>query len=86
MNDFSKFESIFAAQYVATIRGLVELATKALRHAQSGGLTLAGLSFNADEVSFGAAWATAGASADAIADRLYGDSVPFCGNCAPIKR
>ena len=69
LDDLSKFECLYGRDDVAALRSLMESAEYTLLRARKERVPLQEVSFDVDAVSIGELWATAGASADAIASR-----------------
>ncbi len=77
LDDLSKFECLYGRDDVAALRSLMEAAEHSLLRARKERVRLEDVTFEVDSISIGELWPTAGASADAIASRLYLDVVPF---------
>lgn len=77
LDDLTKFECLYGKDDVSTLRSLVEAAEQSLLRARKQGVPLKDVNFGIDAVFLGDMWPTAGASADAVASRLYIDVVPF---------
>ena len=77
LDDLTKFECLYGRDDVAALRSLMEAAEHSLLRAMKERVRLEEVTFEVDSVTIGEMWPTAGASADAIASRLYLDVVPF---------
>jgi hypothetical protein len=77
LDDLTKFECLYGKDDVATLRSLVDAAEQSLLRARRHGVPLKDVNFDIDAVCLSDMWHTAGASADAVASRLFADVVPF---------
>ena len=77
LDDLARFECFYGRDDLASFRLLMQSAEQALLRARRDDLPVGALQFEADALSVGELWPTAGASADAVLNRLYTDVVPF---------
>lgn len=77
LDDLVKFDCLYGKDDVSTVRSLIEAAEHALLRARKAKLPLKDVHFDVDSLSLGELWPTAGASVEAVLNRLYFDVVPF---------